>query len=96
MQLEPKVLENRFLRLEPMGEMHREDLRQLTAVSARFAGIDMGHGITAIKAKLDKSLQLPPGATLEYGGLYQQQQESFRKRRLAPASLARFASRMCR
>ena len=59
-------------------ELHREDLRQLTAVSARFAGIDMGHGITAIKAKLDKSLQLPPGATLEYGGLYQQQQESFR------------------
>ena len=27
MQLEPKVLENRFLRLEPMGETHREDLR---------------------------------------------------------------------
>jgi RimJ/RimL family protein N-acetyltransferase len=27
MQLEPKVLENRFVRLEPMGEVHREDLR---------------------------------------------------------------------
>jgi RimJ/RimL family protein N-acetyltransferase len=27
MQLEPKVLENRFVRLEPMGEAHREDLR---------------------------------------------------------------------
>jgi RimJ/RimL family protein N-acetyltransferase len=25
MQLEPKVLENRFVRLEPMGEAHRED-----------------------------------------------------------------------
>jgi multidrug efflux pump subunit AcrB len=59
-------------------EMHREDLRQLTAVSAKFAGIDLGHGIAAIKAKLDKTLKLPPGATIEYGGLYQQQQESFR------------------
>jgi RimJ/RimL family protein N-acetyltransferase len=27
MQIEPKVLENRFVRLEPMGEAHREDLR---------------------------------------------------------------------
>ena len=27
MLLEPKVLENRFVRLEPMGEIHREDLR---------------------------------------------------------------------
>jgi N-acetyltransferase len=26
MQLEPKILENRFLRLEPMSEAHREDL----------------------------------------------------------------------
>lgn len=27
MQLGPKTLENRFVRLEPMGEAHREDLR---------------------------------------------------------------------
>ncbi|MGZ3402563.1 MAG: GNAT family N-acetyltransferase [Phenylobacterium sp.] len=27
MQIEPKVLENGFVRLEPMGEAHREDLR---------------------------------------------------------------------
>jgi CzcA family heavy metal efflux pump len=58
-------------------EMHREDLRQLTAVSARLAGVDLGSGIRAIKAKLADTLQLPPQATLEYGGLYQQQQESF-------------------
>ena len=58
-------------------ELHREDLRQLTAVSARFAGIDLGHGIAAIKSKLAQTLKLPPGTTVEYGGLYQQQQESF-------------------
>jgi RimJ/RimL family protein N-acetyltransferase len=27
MRLEPKVLENRFVRLEPMSEIHRQDLR---------------------------------------------------------------------
>jgi len=59
-------------------EMHREDLRQLVAVSARFEGIDMGHGMAMIKDRLSTSVTLPPGASLEFGGLYQQQQESFR------------------
>jgi multidrug efflux pump subunit AcrB len=59
-------------------EMHREDLRQLVAVSARFEGIDMGHGMTAIKQRLAEAVTLPPEATLEFGGLYQQQQQSFR------------------
>jgi multidrug efflux pump subunit AcrB len=59
-------------------EMQREDLRQLVAVSARFAGTDLGTGIRNIQAQLGKTLQLPPGTTLEFGGLYQQQQESFK------------------
>lgn len=59
-------------------EMHREDLRQLVAVSARFAGMDLGTGIRNIRSQLGKTLKLPPGATLEFGGLYQQQQESFK------------------
>lgn len=59
-------------------EMHREDMRQLVAVSARFAGMDLGTGIEHIRAQLTKTLRLPPGATLEFGGLYQQQQESFK------------------
>ncbi|OYW14103.1 MAG: acriflavin resistance protein, partial [Planctomycetales bacterium 12-60-4] len=59
-------------------EMHREDLRQLVAVSARFEGVDLGHGMTTLKQELAKSVTLPPEATIEFGGLYQQQQESFR------------------
>jgi multidrug efflux pump subunit AcrB len=59
-------------------EMQREDLRQLVAVSARFAGMDLGTGIRNIQAQLGKTLELPPGATREFGGLYQQQQESFK------------------
>lgn len=61
-----------------MLEMHREDLRQLVAVSARFENIDMGHGISEIKQRLARELNLPANASIEFGGLYQQQQESFR------------------
>ncbi len=59
-------------------EMQRDDLRQLVAVTARFEEIDLGTGMRAIQAHLDKDLKLPAGASLEYGGLYQQQQESFK------------------
>jgi CzcA family heavy metal efflux pump len=58
-------------------ERHREDLRELIAVSARFSGRDLGSGIAAIKKRLSQTLQIPPGVSIEYGGLYQQQQESF-------------------
>ncbi|MDB5476000.1 MAG: acetyltransferase, family [Phenylobacterium sp.] len=36
MQLEPKVLENRFLRLEPMGEAHRAGLQAACNADADF------------------------------------------------------------
>ena len=57
-------------------ELHREDLRQLVAVSARLENRDLGSAIAEIKAKLSQDQTLPPGV-LEFGGLFQQQQESF-------------------
>jgi len=57
-------------------ELHREDLRQLVAVSARLENRDLGSAIAEIKAKLGRDQTLPPGV-LEFGGLYQQHQESF-------------------
>ncbi len=59
-------------------EMHREDLRQLVAVTARLSDMDLGTGIRKIQQSLAGHVHLPPGTTLEFGGLYQQQQESFR------------------
>lgn len=59
-------------------ERHREDLRELIAVSGRFSGRDLGSGIAAIRRRLAGSLDIPTGVSIEYGGLYQQQQESFR------------------
>jgi len=59
-------------------EMQREDLRQLVAVSANFYGIDMGTGMRLIQEKIAEKVKLPPDAAIEYGGLYKEQQESFR------------------
>ena len=47
------------------------------AVTARLEGLDMGHGIAAVKDALAQ-LHIPPSIRIEYGGLYQTQQQSFR------------------
>ena len=59
------------------AEMDRDGLRQTVAVTARLEGIDLGTAITTIRAQLAKEVRLPAGMTLEYGGLYQEQQASF-------------------
>lgn len=58
-------------------ELRREDLRQDVAVTARLEGRDLGSAMTEIRKVLSQDKSLPPGA-VEFGGLYQQQQESFR------------------
>lgn len=58
-------------------ELRRDDLRQDVVVSARLEGRDLGSAMAEIRELLGKDPSLPPG-TVEYGGLYQQQQESFR------------------
>ncbi len=60
-------------------EIERDGLRQSVAVTARLEGVDLGTAIKAIKARLGREVPLPAGMTLEYGGLYQEQQASFRQ-----------------
>jgi DNA-binding response OmpR family regulator len=50
------------------AELHREDLRQEIAVTARLEGRDLGSAMKEIQAKLSLAGWLPPG-TVEYGGL---------------------------
>jgi len=57
-------------------ELDRDDLRQDVIVSARLEGRDLGTAMKEIQIKLSHDQWLPPGS-VEYGGLYQQQQESF-------------------
>jgi multidrug efflux pump subunit AcrB len=58
-------------------EMRREDLRQDVAVTARLEGRDLGSAMVQVRDTLSKDRTIPAG-TIEYGGLYQQQRESFR------------------
>jgi CzcA family heavy metal efflux pump len=64
-------------------EIARDGLRTTVAVTAQLENIDLGSAINAIKAKLAKDVKLPPGMTIEYGGLYHEQQASFRELTLA-------------
>lgn len=64
-------------------EIHRDGLRQTIAVTARLEGVDLGTAIAQIKSTLAKEVKLPPGMTVEYGGLYKEQQASFQELALA-------------
>jgi multidrug efflux pump subunit AcrB len=66
-------------------EIHRDALRQTISVTARLAGTDLGTAISAVQAKLGQNANLLAGTSIEYGGLYQQQQASFRELLLALA-----------
>jgi CzcA family heavy metal efflux pump len=65
------------------AEIERENLRQMVAVTGRLEGSDLGSAIRQIQDQLVKDVKLPPGMTVEYGGLYQEQQSSFRELAMA-------------
>jgi CzcA family heavy metal efflux pump len=65
------------------AEIQRENLRQMIAVTGRLEGRDLGTAIRQIQNALAKEVKLPPGMTVEYGGLYQEQQSSFRELTMA-------------
>ena len=58
------------------NEVDRERQRPVVHVTARLEGVDLGTGIKAVKQSLAK-MPLPAGVSLEYGGLYAQQQHAF-------------------
>ncbi len=60
-------------------EIVRDGLRQSISVTGRITGSDLGTTIQNIKAQLAKDVKLPAGMTIEYGGIYAEQQSSFRE-----------------
>jgi multidrug efflux pump subunit AcrB len=62
-------------------ELRREDLRQNVAVTARLEGRDLGSVMAEVRQMLSADESLPAG-DIAFGGLYQQQQESFRNLQL--------------
>ncbi|MFB3778374.1 MAG: efflux RND transporter permease subunit [Bryobacteraceae bacterium] len=62
---------------EGTTEIRRENLRNMSAVTARLEKRDLGSAIQEIQQRLPREVSLPPGTHIEYGGLYQMQRESF-------------------
>jgi len=65
------------------AEIERENLRQMIAVTGRLEGSDLGTAIRQIREQLAQDVKLPPGMTVEFGGLYEEQQSSFRELMMA-------------
>jgi len=62
----------------PETEINRENLRTYVGVTARLSGRDLGGAMAEIRQRIARDLALGPGMSVEYGGLYEQQQKSFR------------------
>ena len=58
------------------AEVRRENLQRDVAVTGRFEGVSLGTGIVEVQKKV-ASLHIPSAIRVVYGGLYQQQQQSF-------------------
>ena len=76
-------------RLKPLGELatidvnegdaqiERENLQSMGVVSGRLENRDLGSTMKDIKLEVNKQVHLPRGYSIEYGGEYAQQQQSF-------------------
>jgi multidrug efflux pump subunit AcrB len=62
--------------LPPQTEIHRENLQREVSVTARTEGTDLGSAIAGVQ-KAVEALHVPPAIRIEYGGTYQQEQQSF-------------------
>ena len=62
---------------EGVTEIHRDNLRDMSAVTAHLSGRDLGSAMDEIRARLFKEVSLPTGTEIEFGGLYKIQRESF-------------------
>lgn len=62
----------------PEVEIQRENLQTYVGVTGRLSGRDLGSAIAEIRAKLVSGLALPARMSLRFGGLYEQQQTSFK------------------
>jgi len=64
--------------LEPgQTEIRRENLQRDVAVTGRFEGTSLGKGMQTVQQAI-AAMHLPAGIRVVYGGLYEEQQKSFR------------------
>jgi len=63
---------------KPEAEIHRENLKTFVGATARLNGRSLGEAMNDIQPKIASKIPLTPGMSIEYGGLFEQQQASFR------------------
>src|SRR6266852_3534651 len=63
---------------KPEAEIHRENLKTFVGATARLNGRSLGEAMNDIQPKIASKVPLTPGMSIEYGGLFEQQQASFR------------------
>ncbi|MBI1796463.1 MAG: efflux RND transporter permease subunit [Candidatus Eisenbacteria bacterium] len=59
-------------------EIARDDQRTMVAVTARLSGRDLGSAMAEIRRRMARDLPLGPGMSVQYAGLWAEQQSSFR------------------
>lgn len=62
--------------LPPQNEIRRENLQRLAVVTARLEGMDLGTAVHLVQQRV-QDMHLPPSLRVQYGGTYQEQQQSF-------------------
>jgi len=62
----------------PETQINRENLATYVGVTARLSGRDLGGAMAEIRDRIEREVPLGPGMSVVYGGLYEQQQQSFR------------------
>jgi multidrug efflux pump subunit AcrB len=67
---------SRITEIAGQREILRENLQRDVEVTARLEGLDLGSGVAAVR-KAIRELKIPPSVRVEYGGTYQEQQDSF-------------------
>jgi CzcA family heavy metal efflux pump len=61
------------------AEINRENLQSMGVVSARLEGAGLGSVMPAIQKNIAQKVSLPQGYSIEYGGAYADQQQSFKE-----------------
>jgi len=61
------------------AEINRENLQSMGVITARMEKTDLGTVMNAIRKNIDAKVALPQGYSIEYGGDYAQQQQTFKE-----------------
>jgi multidrug efflux pump subunit AcrB len=62
--------------LPPQNEILRENLQQMITVTGRLEGSDLGSAMQQVQTTV-AAMHIPSSVRVEYGGTYQEQQQSF-------------------